>query len=140
MSAPTAADAELRKAKAKLKKVLARIEDLHDAERKAVFDDAMKSQSSTVCAHVAALKASRAAGLDKLREFSSAAKRPSRVAAAGKKKKAAATADKKKKAAAATPDKKKKKKAAALPCEDVTTVNKLIRCLETCCKKFESGT
>jgi hypothetical protein len=91
--------------KRKLDKVLKRIDGMRATERNLVFKEALKSQSRVVCAHVQALKASRKAGLEKLKQFSPRRKstQPSR------------------------------------PCDNVTTVNQLIKCLESCCKKFEKS-
>ena len=127
-------------AEAKLNKVLDRIDELHEAEREKVFAAAMAAQSGLVCAHVAALKASREAGLQKLREYSRNTKKasaPAKAAEAGKAgkgKAAEGSADAKGKGAAKAVAPSKPKKG---PCEGVTTVNKLIKCLESCCAKYD---
>ena len=92
----------MSESKRKLDKVLKRIDGMRAKERNLVFKEALKSQSRVVCAHVQALKASRKAGLEKLKQFSPSRQPPR-------------------------------------PCDNVRTVNQLIKCLESCCKKFEKS-
>lgn len=132
-------DAKLKAANQRLDRVLKRIDRLHDRERALVFQDALRSRSADVCAHVEALKASRRAGLKKLKEYSSGARAPksgSPPAAAPARKSTQPSAKRKAAASAASAP----APAPARACDDITTVNKLINCLESCCKKFDDST
>ena len=133
---------KLKAAKLKLDRVMKRIEKLHDQERKLVFQHAMENQSANVCAHVQALKEGRKVGLEKLKEYSSTSKSKSTSASTSASKSTSTTTKAKSKAAtrkSTSPSPKSTTKKTAAPCDDVSTVNKLIKCLETCCKKFEGN-
>ena len=128
---------KLKAAKLKLDRVMKRIEKLHDQERKLVFQNAMENQSANVCAHVQALKEGRKVGLEKLKEYSSKSKSKSTSTSASTTTKAKPKAATRK---STSPSPKSTTKKTAAPCDDVSTVNKLIKCMETCCKKFEGNT
>ena len=126
---------KLKAAKLKLDRVMKRIEKLHDQERKLVFQNAMENQSANVCAHVQALKEGRKVGLEKLKEYSSKSKSKSTSTSTTTKAKPKAATRK-----STSPSPKSTTKKTAAPCDEVSTVNKLIKCMETCCKNFDYNT
>lgn len=108
---------------ARLQRLVDRIDRLKAEERESVFKETLERQGAGVCAHVEALKAGRAAGLAKLRELAGpgASGRPARTAPR-------------------TPSAPRRKTTQpSAPCGDVRTLNQLIRCLESCCGKFEKS-
>lgn len=96
------------------KRHLQKLKAAEEKDKKAVFNSILAAQGTTVCSRVRAMKASRDAGkpfLQAPRKSTQPSKPRPRPA-----KKRAKTAD---------------------PCENVTTVNKLIKCMEKCCKSFD---